>query len=254
MEKDKKKKKPLYKRLLPLLLLLVLVGGVIFGIKEIIFYSKYESTNDAQIDGAISPVVARASGYVNEIRFRDNQYVHKGDTLVILDDKDYQSQLERALAALAAARSGVNVSSSNVATTKANVAPATANVEAAQAHLWQVNKTYDRYKNLLEGHAITQAQFDAIKAEKEAAEAQVTSAKKHVNALHEQVASSKEQVGASSSQIAVQQANVDFARLQLSYTVITAPISGIASKRNIQKGQLVSQGQKMFAIVDDKSV
>ncbi|HLR37190.1 MAG TPA: HlyD family secretion protein [Chitinophagaceae bacterium] len=254
MEKKIKKRKPIYKRVLPLVLLAILIGGIIFGIKEYIYYTKYESTDDAQIDADISPVVSRAKGYVQSILFKDNQFVHQGDTLVILDDRDYQLNLEKAKAALIAAKSGVNVSSSNVNSTIANVPPAEAGVNAAKAHLWEVKKTYNRYQNLLKGHAITQAQFDAIKAEKEAAKAQLTTAQKRVAAIHKQVASSKEQVDASHAKIAIQQAAVDLAKQQLSYTVITAPVSGIASKRNIQIGQLVRPGQQMFAIVNTNHI
>lgn len=254
MGNDIKKKKPAYKRILPILLLLVVIGGIIFGIKEMIYYNHYEGTDDAQIDGDISPVVARVGGYVEAIRFEDNQFVHKGDTLVILDDKDFRIQLEQAEAALAAAQSGVGVRTSNVNAVRANVPPARANIAAVEAQLWKVNQTYKRYKNLLEGHAITQAQFDAVKAEKEAAEAQLAAAKKQVAAIHEQVASSQKQVKAASAQIAVKQAAVDYAKLQLSYTVITAPVSGQVSKRNIQIGQLVRQGQEMFAIVNGNSI
>lgn len=254
MAKEIKKKKPAYKRILPIILLLVVIGGIIFGIKEIIFYQHYESTDDAQVDGNISPVVARAGGYVKAIRFKDNEHVNKGDTLVILDDRDYRIQLEKAKAGLVATQSGVGVSSSNVSAVRAHVPPAKANVEAAEAKLWKVKKTYDRYKNLLEGHAITQAQFDAVKAEKAAAAAQLAAAKKQVAAIHTQVASSRKQVKAASAQIAIKQAAVDYAKLQLSYTIITAPVSGQISKRNIQIGQLVRQGQKMFAIVNDSNI
>ena len=254
MEKKIKEKKPIYKRVLPLLLILVLIGGIIFGIKELIYYAHYENTDDAQVDGDISPVVARVGGYVKAIRFKDNEYVKKGDTLVILDDQDYRIQLEKAKAALAAAQSSVGVSTSNVNTAEAHVPPAQSNVAAAEAQLWKVNQTFNRYKNLLDGQAITQAQFDAVKAEKDAAEAQLAAAKKQVAALGEQVASSKKQVQATASQIAVQQSAVDFAQLQLSYTVITAPVSGTVSRRNIQIGQLVNQGQQMFAVVNDSSI
>ncbi len=254
MAKEVKKRKPAYKRILPVILIVIVIGGIIFGIKELIYYAHYEVTDDAQVDGDISPVVARVSGYVEAIRFKDNQHVDRGDTLVILDDKDYRIQLEQAKAALAAAQSSVGVSASNVNAVRANVPPAQANIEAAEAQVWKITQTYNRYKNLLQGHAITQAQFDEIKAEKEAAEAQLAAAKKQVAAIHEQVASSRKQVKATSAQIAVKQAAVDFAKLQLSYTVITAPVSGQVSKRNIQVGQLVGQGQQMFAIVNDSSI
>lgn len=254
MEPKNNNKKPFYKRLLPMLLLVVLIGGAIFGIKEWIFYSHYETTDDAQVDGDISPVISRVGGYIKEIRFKDNQWVHQGDTLVILDDKDYQLALEKAKAALTAEKSGVQVSDAQVSSVQANIPPATADIAIAQAKLWEVTKTYNRYKNLLANQAITQAQFDAIKAKKQVAEAAVRASKKQVKAIQHKVASSRASVKASKSQIAIRQAAVDQAKLQLSYIVITAPVSGVVSNRNIQIGQLVGQGQKLFAIVNTKDL
>lgn len=250
MEEKVKKKKSIGKRIMPIILLIVLIAGIIFGIKEYIYYHHYDTTDDAQVDGDISPVVARVGGYVEKIEFKDNQLVQKGDTLVVLDDRDYRIKLEQVEAALSAAEAQIGVSKSHVGSTVANVPPAQANVKAAEAKLWKIEQDYTRYKNLLDGHAITQAQFDAIKAEKEAAEAEVAAARKQVSAINSQIGASKEQVNATKSGIAAYKAAIDFAKLQLSYTVITAPVSGIVSKRNIQIGQLVQPGQNMFAIVN----
>lgn len=254
MEQSEKKRKSPAKKIVPIILILVLVSGAIFGIKEYIYYKHFDTTDDAQIDGDISPVVARVGGYVTEIRFKDNQHVHLGDTLVVLDDRDYQIKLEQAEASLKSVKAKVGVSRSYVGSMQANVPPAQANVAALEAKVWKVTQDYNRYENLLKGQAITQSQFDAIKAEKEAAEAQLAAAKTQVAAIGKQVGASRQQVTASQSDIASQLAAIDFAKLQLSYTVITAPVSGIVSKRNIQIGQLVQPGQNMFAIVNDSSI
>jgi membrane fusion protein, multidrug efflux system len=253
MEKATKKRAS-GKLIVPIILGLVLIGGIIFGLKEYFFYQDFQTTDDAQIDGNISPVVARVDGYVKQIRFSDNQYVHAGDTLVILDDKDYKIRLEQAEAALAAAKVNVNVSESNVTSVKANVPPAEANVAAAKVRLWKATQDYDRYFNLLNDHAITESQFDDVKAEKEGAEAQLESAQKQVAALGSQINATKQQVAATASNIDLREADVDFAKLQLSYTIIIAPVSGVVSKRNIQLGQLVQPGQTLFSIVNDSSI
>jgi len=96
----KKKKKLVF----PIILGLVLVGALIFTVKEYVFLQSHEETDDAQVDGDISPVIARVSGYVMEIRFKDNQYVKEGDTLVVLDDRDYKIKLDQAVAAQTAAQ------------------------------------------------------------------------------------------------------------------------------------------------------
>lgn len=254
MEQAAKKSKKPAKKLVPIILVIVLVVGAIFGIREYIYYRHFDTTDDAQIDGDISPVVSRVGGYVQEIRFIDNQHVNAGDTLVVLDDRDYRIRVEQATASLKSAEAQVGVSRSHVGSMQANVPPAQANVDALKAKLWKVSQDYTRYENLLEGHAITEAQFDAVKAEKEAAEAQLAAAQTQVAAIGKQVGATRQQVAASRSDIATQEAALDFARLQLSYTVITAPVSGIVSKRNIQIGQMVQPGQNMFAIVNDGSI
>lgn len=239
---------------MPVILGLVLIGGIIFGIKEYIYFQRYVTTDDAQVDGDISPVVARVGGYVKDIRFQDNQHVNAGDTLVILDDRDYKIKLEQAEAALKATNQNVDVTKSNVTAVAANISTAKANVDAAQVQLWKANQDFQRYQNLYNEQAITKAQFDGIRAEKESAEAALTAAQSQYAAVTKQVGATKQQVSAAASNLALRMADIDFARLQLSYTVITAPVPGIVSKRNIQIGQLVQPGQTMFAIVIDSSV
>src|ERR1700733_12059429 len=128
-ENQPKQKKKL---IFPIILGLVLVGALLFTAKEYIYYQSHEVTDDAQVDADISPVVARVGGYVKEIRFQDNQYVKAGDTLVILDDRDYKIKLQQVQAALASARQSVNVSQSNVTEAKTGITTAQANVQAAK--------------------------------------------------------------------------------------------------------------------------
>src|ERR1700750_1056432 len=98
-------KKP--NRVLPIILGVILVGGIIFGIKEYIYYGKHVDTDDAQIDGDISPVVARVGGYVDSIYFEENTHVNKDQELVKIDDKDYKVKLEQAIAAQVGASANI---------------------------------------------------------------------------------------------------------------------------------------------------
>ena len=94
MTTEKKKKN----KVIPIILGVLILLGAIFGTKEYIYYSKHVDTDDAQVDGDISPVVARVGGYVQEIKFEENTRVKEGDVLVKLDDSDYKVKLEQALA------------------------------------------------------------------------------------------------------------------------------------------------------------
>jgi membrane fusion protein (multidrug efflux system) len=254
MEQNATQKKPRRKIVFPIILGLVLVGALVFSIKEYTYYSAHTVTDNAQVDADISPVVARVGGYVKEIRFVDNQYVHAGDTLVVLDDRDYQVRLQQTLAALTSQRQTVDVSQVQVNEAKSSIATAEANVEQAKVAVWKANEDYTRYENLYNDRAITKAQFDDAKAAKESADAALRIAQTQVPTQTRRVDVNERQVGATASNLASRQADVDYARLQLSYTVITAPTTGIVSRRNIQLGQLVQAGQTLFAIVNENGI
>ncbi|MBC7689144.1 MAG: biotin/lipoyl-binding protein, partial [Aquabacterium sp.] len=71
-----------------IVLALMVVAGAWFGISKYTYALHHEDTDDAQIEANISPVIPRVAGFVKEVRVKDNQQVKKGDTLLILDDRD----------------------------------------------------------------------------------------------------------------------------------------------------------------------
>jgi membrane fusion protein (multidrug efflux system) len=250
MEQNNTQKKP-RKLVFPIILGLVLVGALIFTVKEYVFLQSHEETDDAQVDGDISPIIARVSGYVTKINFVDNQHVNAGDTLVILDDRDYKIKLDQAVAAQNAAQKNVAAFGAAISEARSNIAVQQANIEQAQVHLWKATQDYERYKNLYDDHAITKAQLDEATADKESAQAALDAAKSQVPVIDKRINTSKEQTVATASIIDTRKADVEYAALQLTYTVITAPASGIVSKRNIQLGQLVQAGSPLFSVVHD---
>ena len=242
------------KIIFPIILGLVLVGALAFTAKEYFYGQSHEETDNAQIDADISPVVTRVSGYIKDIRFTDNQFVKAGDTLVILDDRDFQIKLQQAEAALAVAKQSVNVQQYAVNEAKTGIATAQANVETAKVRVWKAGEDFKRYEALYEDHAITKAQYDAAKTEKDAAEASLRAAETQVPVVTEKISTNRQQVNATASNIGLRQTDIDYAKLQISYTVITAPTDGIISKKTIQPGQLVQAGQSLFSIVNDNGL
>jgi membrane fusion protein (multidrug efflux system) len=251
-QEQEPKKKP--NRVLPIILGIILIGGIIFGIKEYIYYGKHIDTDDAQIDGDVSPVVARVGGYVDSIFFEENGHVEKGQVLVKLDDRDYKVKLEQALSAQKGASAGVGVGQSQIIAIAANSSSARAEVESAAAKLEKANKDYARYANLVKDGSITQQQFDQAKSDRDVAEATYRAAQDQYKAALEQVGTSRNQLKVTDVGVTQRQADVDYAKLQLTYTTITAPSGGITSKKNIQIGQLVQAGQTLFSIVNDNSL
>jgi membrane fusion protein (multidrug efflux system) len=246
------KKKP--NRVLPIILGVILLAGIVFGIKEYIYYSKHIDTDDAQVDGDISQVVSRVSGYVDSIYFEENSHVNKGQELVKIDDRDYKVKLEQAQSAQVGASAGVNVGQTQIYTYAANSAAAQAQVTSAAARLDKQNKDYQRYANLVKDGSITRQQFDQAKADLEVAQANYKAALEQFKAAQDQVGTIKSQLKVTNTGVDQKKVDVDYAKLQLSYTHIKAPASGVASKKNVQLGQLVQAGQTLFSIVNDNSL
>lgn len=242
--------------------LLVVVGGG-FGLTKYIHGQHHEETDDAQIESNISPVIPRIGGYVTEVRVKDNQRVHAGDTLVLIDNRSELIQVEQAQAALTAAQNNLNVAQANTASSKAtistyeaNVSTVDAQIEAAQITLRRANQDYERYANLIKDHSITQQQFEQAEAAKQSAERQLevlrgqkAAAMRQANAATSQSNATTQQVGVVNATIQQRQADLDNAKLNLSYTAILAPSDGYVSKVNVQVGQLLSPGQSLFSVV-----
>jgi membrane fusion protein (multidrug efflux system) len=241
-------------KVVPIILAVLIILGAIFGIREYLYYSVHVDTDDAQIDGDISPVVARVGGYVDSIMFEENTRVVQGQILVKLDDRDYQVRLEQALAAQKGATAGVGVSQAQIAASSANTGTSKANVTAARVRLSLAEKDFARYQNLVQDGSITQQQFDQARAQKETAEAAYQAAKDEYAAALKQVGTTQSQLAVTNTGVTEQKSDIDFARLQLSYTQIKAPATGIVSRKNVQKGQLVQAGQSLFSIVNEGSL
>ncbi len=261
-EKNQPEPKKRSKVFLIILIIMILAGGW-FGITKYNHAQHHEDTDDAQIEADIIPVIPRVSGYVQQVRVKDNQQVHKGDTLIVIDDRDYKIALMEAEAALATAKSNVAASRANTAaarsgitTSRQGVSTIDAQIAAAQVNVTRTTQDFNRYQNLIQDHSITQQQFEQAQAAKELAERQLDILQEQKKQASSQtgVVTSQSNATAQSIEVAesiVKQREVDVenAKLKLSYTIITAPESGKVSRVNVQEGQLLQAGQSTFNIV-----
>src|SRR6476620_12529654 len=113
---------------------LILVGGT-YGIYKYIHSLSHESTDDAQIEKNMNPIIPRVTGYVTKVYVKDNDYVKKGDTLFTIDNRDYIVKVEEARASLAAAENSFEVSKADVGSAEATVAVSNANVQTATSNI-----------------------------------------------------------------------------------------------------------------------
>lgn len=250
-----------------IILAILVIGGGAFGITKYVHALHHEETDNAQIEANVSPVIPRVSGYVKEVRVKDNQYVKKGDTLVVLDDRDLQIKLQQTEASLVAAQANVGVaeanttaSRANIVTSHVNVATVDAQIEAAKVNLWRASQDYDRYANLIKDHSITQQQYEQALAAKQTAERQLqvlqvqkSYAAKQTSVIASQSDATARQISAAQAVIKEREADVANARLNVSYTVITAPENGKVSKIYVQPGQYLQAGQSLFSVVLDNA-
>ncbi|HEY3568414.1 MAG TPA: HlyD family secretion protein [Thermoanaerobaculia bacterium] len=248
--------------ILSILGILVLVGAV-WGFRTVVFYQHHATTDDAQLDGNINPVLPRVSGYVQEVLVSDNQPVKPGDVLVRIDTADLQAKVDQEQASLLNAQAAVSVAEASVASARstavgarAKVSSNQADVTAARSRAQQAAADVARYKQLLSKEEISQQQYDAAvtaaeaaRANADAARATTESQRATAQASSSQIEAATRQVAAAQAQVAQHQAALEAARLQLSYAVIKAPVAGFVSKKNVEVGQFVQAGQPLMAIV-----
>lgn len=237
-------------RITYLVALFILIALVIWGVFSTINHWRYEYTNDAQVQEYINPILSRANGYVQEVRYTDHQEVHKGDTLVILDRDEALVQKQLAEAAVTSAEAQLKVLESNQTTANSSSSINQAQINAAEAQLWQQQKEFDRYKNLLENDAVTQQRFEDIETKLKVAKANLESMKRTYTTSLSRTNDVAAQIEVAKATIAEKKAALDRIDLDLKYAVITAPTNGYMGKKNLQIGQLVQKGQTIGFIVD----
>jgi len=275
--------------------------------------SRVETTDDAQIDGAIYPLSTRVKGHVSKANVHDQAAVKANDVLVQLDPSDFEVALEKARAeladaeaTLASARSDIPVTSVSTASVlsgarssrqdataqvswseqalgaaKARLKTAEANVRVAEANAHKAAQDVERYKPLLARDDIPRQLYDQAVAEAEAGRASVdaqkaaaTEAQQNVLAAEKSVEQARAKVGqadatvegamtgpqqvkssearaqSAAAKVAQKRAEVEQAELNLKYTNIAAPATGIVARRAVEVGQYIEPGQQLLAIVD----
>lgn len=210
-----------------------------------------ERTDDAQVEQYISPVNVKVAGYIKEIRFTEHQFVHKGDTILIIDDREYAIALKQAEAQLMDARSGRKVIGNSVNTASSSATVLDASIEEAELRVEKLERDYRRYSALLEKKASTPVIVEQYKTELDMAKARVSALKRQREAARSTVSEVSQRQENADAAILRAEAAVDMARLNLSYTVITAPADGYLGRRTIEQGQLVSPGQTITTLIPD---
>lgn len=252
-EKRRKLRKHRLRNIVLNLICILLAGsGLWFTFNYFRRHINYEITNDAFVDQYVAPINIRVSGYIQEVRFREHQYVHKGDTLLVLDNREYIIKVKEAEAALLDAHGTQDVIHSGVETSHTNVAVQEANIAEAKAKFWQLEQDYHRFERLMRDESVPRQQYEQAKAAYDAAKARYDALVAQKNAAVSQYTeASKRTIGAEANILRCE-ASLDIARLNLSYTVLTAPYDGYIGRRTLEPGQYVQSGQTISYLVRSK--
>jgi membrane fusion protein (multidrug efflux system) len=245
-----KPKSPWKKRALIFIGGIVLIVGGYFGVKMAIHARHYESTDDAFIEAPVVQIGTKLAGYAQTVAVDDNQHVKAGDLLVQLDSRDQQAKLEQARASQAAAESRLAEAKTQLEALKANVAQAQAEVAAAQANADYAHTELSRYQSMGQGAASAQERSNALSAA-QAADANVAAAKSKVASAQASVANGASRVDTAAAEVAMSHTQVEQAALDLSYTRITAPVNGHVTRKSVEPGAYLQQGQAVMALVPD---
>lgn len=234
--------------------LAVIIAAGIWVASKFIHFGNVEFTDNAQVQRQIVPVNSRVQGYVKEIRFKEYEPVKKGDTLVIIDDADMRLRVAQANADYQNALAGRTVADRSVGVASANVAVSEASIAEAKVLMENAAVDLERYRKLLEKDAVTHQQYDGAETDYKAKKARYEMLARQRSAASSVVAETRQRIARNDAGIELAKALLETAELNLSYTVITAPCDGYASRKEIQIGQLVQPGQTLLDIVDGSEV
>lgn len=213
------------------------------------------ATDNAQVEGPIIPVLSKVSGYVVEVAVRDHQQLRAGDLIARIDDRDYRARLAQAEAELRmaianAGRDGqAGQAGAQLAASRATAAAARSAIAVAQANADRAQKDLDRVRSLVDRKMLSPQQLDAAYSAQRAALAQLQAARDNAASSGEMISANGAALRAALAKVEAARAARDLAAIELADTRILAPGAGVASRRNVEPGQLVRPGQALMAIV-----
>src|SRR5690348_9181210 len=233
-----------------IILAVILIAGGIFAYNKISFAVTHETTDNAQVETQITPVLPRVSGYVKSIAVSDYDSVKAGQLVVQLDDEELQTQLAQMEADYQSAEADVLNAKATLHNTDVSLNVNKGNINLNQVKLQQAQEDYERNQKLFADQAITKKQLDDSRYALEAAKQQVNNSNSDYSAASSRIAISEAAIKKAEAALAVKKAAIEQQKLKISYTKIYAPQEGKIGKKNITIGQYVQAGTPLFSIVN----
>ncbi|WP_299255293.1 HlyD family secretion protein [uncultured Cytophaga sp.] len=232
---------------------IILLVLTVWGIISLWHIYKNEFTNDAQVQEYINPVISRAGGFIVAMKFEENQRVKKGDTLLLIDNREYVIQQEQTEAALMNAKAQLLVLGSRITTLKKSAQVNKSQIEVTKAELWKQDLEFERYKKLVKVESATQQQLENVEASFNISKARYQSAQDNYDASLSAVDDAKAQEAVLRAEVKRLDALLDRHKLDVTYTAVTASYDGIMGRRVIEIGQMIDAGEILAYIVNEET-
>ena len=227
------------------------IGGLAYGIPYLQRSVLYTETDDAFIDGDIVTIAPHTSGYIDQLKVQDNQHVQAGDLLASVDPRDTSVRLRLAQAGRFVAENQYKQALATVDEDVADAAQKTAQIDASLARKEFADTEEKRLTDLIEGAASKTERANAVSTAKAAA-ADVEAARAALSSANAKIANAKAAVLTALAEVKAAEVGVEQEQLAVSYTQIAAPVTGRITRRAVQKGSYVVNGQSLLAIVPDQ--
>ena len=212
------------KFLVPIISILAVMAGI-----YLFHESHFQSTDDAYVEADIIQVTPKVSGHIVESYITDNMHIKEGDLVAKIDDEMYKAKYEQAKA--------------NYERAILNQKNAKANLKSVDSQIKLAKTDLERYKKLYEEGAVSKQTLDKAQTNYDNVLASQIRAKEDIFAKGNNVAD---------ADLKALKAIMDQAKLNLEYTNVLSPNTGVVTNRRIEKGSFVSAGGPLFAVVPDK--
>ncbi|MGY5805578.1 HlyD family secretion protein [Rhizobium sp. LEGMi12c] len=214
--------------------------------------SHYESTDDAFIAARQYAITSRVAGYISSVPVTDNQHVMSGEVIARIDDRDYQTALEQAQAQVAAANANIQNTEAQKRVQEANVEEGKAQVAQAQANLVFAQQQNDRYQGLVKSGSGTLQEAQQYTSQLHQQQAALNTDQAALTAAQRQLDAYDFQIANVQATLKQDQAQLDQAKLNFSYTTMTAAQPGRVVQLSAGDGEYVQAGTNLAMFVPDK--
>ena len=243
------RRRPVVSAIGAVLLAATLGGGYLY----MDYAEHFESTDDAFIAARQSALAPKVSGYITAVPVTDNQHVKAGDVIARLDDRDYQVALAQAEAQVAAAQASIENVDAQLDVQQAQIAANQAQVDQAQAALTFAQQQATRYQHLEQTGYGTVQNSEQYTSQLHQQQSALLSSQAQLNLAQRQVESLKAQRKSAVANLAQAEAQRDQAKLNLSYTTVTAAQPGRVVNLSAAVGQFAQAGTNLTMFVPDQT-